>query len=97
MNTPLSDEAIAEGLAQTPAWKRADDTLTRTFRFSSFREAISFLVRVAFVAEELNHHPEIRNVYNHVTLTLTSHDAGNQITNRDLELARQIDRFCWVD
>ncbi|MCA9519800.1 MAG: 4a-hydroxytetrahydrobiopterin dehydratase [Myxococcales bacterium] len=97
MRTPLSEQALNEALGELPHWERAADALTRTFRFASFREAISFLVRVAFVAEELNHHPEIANVYNRVTLTLTTHDAGNKVTSRDVELAKKIDHFCWVD
>ena len=60
---PLADIEIKSALAGLPGWEHAGDSLRKTFQFGSFREAISFLIRVAFEAEQLNHHPEIENVY----------------------------------
>ena len=74
-------------------WTETKDTLTKKFSFTNFQEAFAFLTRVAFVAEKLNHHPEIHNVYNQVTLTLSTHSAGNKVTVKDYELAREIDEF----
>ncbi|MFO7313719.1 4a-hydroxytetrahydrobiopterin dehydratase [Rhodothermus marinus] len=93
---PLSREAIEAALAELPGWTYADDRLQKTYTFGSFREAVSFIVRIAFEAEQLNHHPELHNVYNRVTLALTTHAAGNRVTARDMELARAIERIAWV-
>lgn len=60
--------------------------LRRTFRFASFRQAIAFMVEVAFEAEARDHHPEWRNVYDRVEVELTTHDAG-RVTAKDLALA----------
>lgn len=95
-NKPLDKQQVAEALERLPEWSYTDDCLVRTYKFSSFREAVSFLVRVAFEAEDMNHHPEIRNVYNRVEITLTTHDAGDRVTGRDIELARRIEHFAWV-
>ena len=54
-----------------------NDALTKTFTFGSFREALSFMVRVGFEAEAMNHHPEWTNVYNCVFIRLSTHDAGH--------------------
>lgn len=93
---PLSREAIEAALTDLPGWTYAEDRLQKTYTFGSFREAVSFIVRIAFEAEQLNHHPELYNVYNRVTLVLTTHAAGNRVTARDLELARAIERIAWV-
>lgn len=72
-------------------WTEIDNRLCRELEFSSFSQAISFMVQVAFLAEKLDHHPNWSNVYNKVIIQLTSHDAGNRITEKDYTLARQID------
>lgn len=74
-------------------WKEENDQLTRSFEFKDFSEAFGFLARVAIAAEKANHHPEIKNVYNKVTLALTSHDAGNKVTEKDRDLAKAIDKL----
>lgn len=74
-------------------WKEENDQLTRSFEFKDFSEAFGFLARVAIAAEKANHHPEIKNVYNKVTLALTSHDAGNKVTDKDCDLAKAIDKL----
>lgn len=93
MSDPLADDAIADALEQLPLWRREGDALIATFRMRDFSEALGFIVRVGIEAERLNHHPEITNVWNRVTLRLTTHDAGNRITRRDLELAAAISRL----
>ena len=85
---PLSDDQITAALAELPGWERAGDALRREWQLGSFREAMGFLVRVGFEAEARDHHPEVWNVYSRVRLTLTTHDAGNRITEKDVALAR---------
>ncbi|WP_299990008.1 4a-hydroxytetrahydrobiopterin dehydratase [uncultured Pontibacter sp.] len=73
--------------------KETEDKLTRSFEFKDFRAAMAFMNKVADVAEELNHHPWWSNVYNKVEIELTTHDAGNTVTDKDVELARRIDQL----
>lgn len=89
--TPLSDDDIAAALDDLPGWTHEDDRLKKTYEFSDFREAISFVVRLSFYAEEMMHHPELENVYNTVSVALTTHDADGQVTEMDVELASQIE------
>lgn len=93
---PLSENEIASALNELPGWSCERDGLGRTFLFNSFREAMSFMVRVGFEAEAANHHPEWTNVYNRVVVRLTTHDAGNKITAKDVALARKISALAWV-
>lgn len=90
---PLSDAAIEDALSDLPGWSHSDDRLQKTYEFSDFRSAISFIVRLSFDAEEMNHHPELENVYNTVSVALTTHDAGGQVTEKDVELASKIEDF----
>ena len=75
------------------SWKEQDHKLVKHFEFKDFSEAFAFLSRVALLAEKHNHHPEIQNTYNKVSLSLTSHDAGNKVTDRDINLAKAIDNL----
>lgn len=75
------------------SWKEKDNKLVKDFEFKDFSEAFAFLSRVALAAEKQNHHPEIFNVYNKVSLSLTSHDVGNKVTDRDIKLAQTIDKL----
>jgi 4a-hydroxytetrahydrobiopterin dehydratase len=72
------------------SWEEADGALTRDFRFESFVDAFAFMTRVAFIAEELGHHPEWSNVYNSVQVTLTTHDVGG-VSALDAKMARKLD------
>jgi 4a-hydroxytetrahydrobiopterin dehydratase len=92
----LDGAAIEAALGELPGWRRDGDSLVREYRFGSFREAVSFIVRIAFAAEAANHHPELWNVYSTVRLRLNTHDAGNKVTARDLNLAREIESIAWV-
>jgi 4a-hydroxytetrahydrobiopterin dehydratase len=94
--TPLSNDQVAEALAELPGWTFEDDCLEKTFEFGSFRAAVSFIVRLAFEAEQQNHHPELANVYNRVQIRLRTHDAGNKVTQMDLDLAKTIEHISWV-
>lgn len=72
-------------------WKEENDKLTRTFKFDNFVEAFGFMTKVAFLAEKMDHHPNWSNVYNTVDIELTTHDAGNTVTEKDRKLAKAID------
>ena len=74
-------------------WKEENNKLSRTFTFKNFIEAFGFMTRVALVAEKMNHHPEWSNVYNKVEIHLTSHDAGDIVTDKDKKLAAEIDKI----
>lgn len=75
------------------SWKEENNSLTRSFKFKDFVQAWSFMTKVAMIAEKMNHHPEWNNVYNQVNITLTTHDKGNTITEKDRELAKKIDEI----
>lgn len=90
---PLSEEEIARALQELDGWDFEDDRLVKQVAFADFREAVGFIVRTAFEAESLDHHPEIRNTYNRVALALNTHDAGGKVTAFDVALAKRIDRL----
>lgn len=90
---PLSDQQITSALAALPAWRRDGETLTRTYVLPSFLEALAFMQDCAAEIERLNHHPEWTNCYNRLTITLSTHDAGDRITALDVELAKHLE---WV-
>jgi len=86
----LDDLAIDAALAGLDGWRREGGAILRDLRFPTFMDAIRFIDRVAVVAEEADHHPELSNVYWNVGIRLTTHDAGG-VTERDIALARAID------
>ena len=84
---------VEEALAGLPLWSRADDprlALSRTLIFNDFNAAFGFMTRVALMADKMDHHPEWSNVYNRVSVVLTTHDAGG-VTELDIRMARFID------
>lgn len=93
---PLTPADIKAGLVELSGWTHEADGLEKTFNFGSFRESMSFMMRVAFEAEDLDHHPEWTNVYDRVSIRLTTHHSDNKVTAKDLELARRIERINWV-
>ena len=72
-------------------WEEKDNTLYRKFVFKDFSEAFGFMTRVALAAEKMDHHPLWTNVYNQVEVWLSTHDAGNIVTDKDRKLAKKID------
>ena len=76
-----------------PQWEERDGALHRVFEFADFSEAFAFMTRVALLAEKAGHHPDWSNSWNRVEITLSSHDAGNIVTDADRELAARIDRI----
>ena len=74
-------------------WTEKDNTLYRKLEFKNFSEAFAFMVRVAIEAERMNHHPEWTNVYNKVEISLSTHDAGDIVTDKDVKLAEKINKL----
>lgn len=74
-------------------WIEENNRLKKSFKFSDFQEAFAFMTRVAFLAEAHQHHPNWSNVYNQVHIELTTHDAGNTVTEKDRKLAKAIDQL----
>ena len=74
-------------------WKEENNRLTRTFQFKDFIEAFGFMTQAALIAEKMNHHPDWRNVYNRVEVSLSTHDAGDVVTEKDKKLAEALDRL----
>ncbi len=72
-------------------WKEENNALRRSFKFKDFNAAFGFMARVALVAERMGHHPDWRNVYNTVEIALSTHDAGDVVTDKDRKLAALID------
>lgn len=91
MSSAVDISVIEEKLAGLAGWTFEDNSLKKTFSFSNYRDATSFLVRLSYEAEDLNHHPEIFNVYGTVKITLRTHDAGNKVTDLDFKLAEAIE------
>lgn len=91
----LSGPAINERLHELHGWTLSEedrDAIRKTFHFEDFNAAFGFIVRIALMAEAMNHHPEWFNVYNRVEITLSSHDVGG-LSERDFKLARAIDEI----
>jgi 4a-hydroxytetrahydrobiopterin dehydratase len=72
-------------------WQEQDNTLYRKFQFRDFSEAFAFMTRVAMESEKMDHHPKWTNVWNTVEIWLSTHDAGNIVTEKDRKLAQKID------
>lgn len=89
--TRLSAEQVAEGLAGLKGWKPdGERAISKRFVMKDHVAALGFVVKVAATAEAIDHHPEVHWVFNRVTFTLSTHDAGG-LTARDFELAKRID------
>ncbi|WP_262492928.1 4a-hydroxytetrahydrobiopterin dehydratase [Microscilla marina] len=80
-------------ITQIIMWKEENNKLKRTFEFKNFVEAFGFMSSVALIAEKMDHHPNWSNVYNKVEIELTTHDAGNTVTDKDKKLAALIDEL----
>ncbi len=92
MAKKLSPSQLHQALKNLSGWKEGAEgkTITKTYTFASFVEAISFMTRVAFFIEKENHHPEWMNIYNKVHVTLLTHDCGG-VSAKDISLALHMD------
>ncbi len=94
----LREDDLGNWLTALPGWElaRGGAAIARTFQFTDFSEAFAFMTRVAILAEKQDHHPEWSNVYNKVTIELTTHDADDGaggLTHRDMRLAKSIGKL----
>jgi 4a-hydroxytetrahydrobiopterin dehydratase len=90
MRSKLSDVEIQRALGALNGWSRRGNTLVKTFTFDRFADGIAFVNRVARIADEMDHHPDIDIRYTKVTMSLSTHDAGG-VTKTDLKLAERIE------
>jgi 4a-hydroxytetrahydrobiopterin dehydratase len=90
---PIKRDEIDSELKQLSGWSFEDDKIHCELKFKDFKQALSFMVRVGFEAEAQEHHPEWFNVYNKVNISLSTHDAGNKVTSKDIKLAKAIDKI----
>jgi len=74
-------------------WTTEHNKLKKTFTFKDFPEAFGFMTKVAIIAEKMNHHPNWTNSWNKVTFELSTHDAGDIVTEKDRKLAEEIDKL----
>jgi 4a-hydroxytetrahydrobiopterin dehydratase len=91
MSEPLKESEIESRLVNLQGWRYEEDHLKKSFAFSTFRDSITFLVRLSYEAEQRDHHPEIFNCYNRVEIAINTHDAGGKVTEKDFSLAAAID------
>lgn len=87
----LTDEQIETALESLPGWMHEDGALKKTFNCKDFQGAITFIVALSYVCEEIDHHPDIYNVYSKVVISSSTHDVGNKVTETDVELATRIE------
>lgn len=88
----LSHQQVDLQLEELAGWEREGDSIVKTYHFSDFIEAMSFMNQAAFYAEALDHHPEWRNMYNVVEVRLTTGDTGG-ITSHDIRLAKRMEHI----
>lgn len=88
----FSGPELKEALASVPGWAIVEGKLHKEYRFADFIHAFGFMATAALAIEKMNHHPEWLNVYNRVTVNLTTHDAGG-ITSKDTDLAKLLDEI----
>ncbi len=89
----LSSEVIEKEIEKLSGWSFGNDKISKKFEFDNFKDALSFMVRVGFEAEKQAHHPEWFNVYNRVEISLSTHDAGGKVTEKDILLAKAIEQI----
>jgi 4a-hydroxytetrahydrobiopterin dehydratase len=87
-----TEETIQAQLKELKDWQFINNGIEKKYKFLDFTEALGFIVQVGVMAEKRNHHPELFNVYNKVTIRLTTHDADG-VTDKDLELAQAIEKI----
>jgi 4a-hydroxytetrahydrobiopterin dehydratase len=94
MAEKLAADARKAALGKLKLWSEVSgrDAITRKFKFKNFREAFTFMTKVAEIAEQMNHHPEWTNIYQTVEVTLSTHDAGG-VTKLDIDMAEAMDKL----
>lgn len=87
----LNKTEIHKKLNNPESWTNTGNSLRKEFEFDNFKQALAFIVQIGLEAEVQAHHPSLQNTYNQVIVELTTHDAGYQITEKDVDLANAID------
>ena len=85
-----TEKSIQKELSELKDWKFINNGIEKNFKFLDFSKALGFIVQIGLFAEKANHHPELFNVYNKVTIRLTTHDADG-VTDKDIDLAKNIE------
>ncbi len=88
----FTEKTIQDELEQLNDWNFKNNSIQKEFEFKDFSKALAFIVQIGILAEKQNHHPEIKNVYNKVSLRLTTHDSDG-VTEKDIKLALAIDKI----
>jgi len=88
----FTEKTIQDELEQLNGWKFKNNSIQKEFEFKDFSKALAFIVQIGILAEKQNHHPEIKNVYNKVSLRLTTYDSDG-VTEKDVKLALAIDKI----
>ncbi len=88
----LNEQDLASAIQRLPGWSLQNQKLHRDYKFADFAHAFGFMATAAVLVEKMNHHPEWSNVYNRVSIDLTTHDAGG-ITQKDLQLAEVLEKI----
>ena len=91
MNHAMNQNEIESQLIHFPTWRLENEKLTKSLKMKDFREAMAFLVKLSYEAEQRDHHPEIFNCYNRIEIALNTHSVGGKVTMKDFELAAAID------
>jgi 4a-hydroxytetrahydrobiopterin dehydratase len=91
LNTIFDKQKIKNIMEQD--WTEQDNKLSKTYKFKTFADAMSWMIRASYTIEKMDHHPEWTNVYNQVRVSLSTHSAGNKVTEKDRELAKELDAF----
>lgn len=86
----LSEKEVNEALVEMEGWSFQNDAIHTSLEFENFKEAFSMMTRIAFEAENAQHHPEWTNVYNELSISLSTHDAGG-VTQKDIDMAKTIE------
>jgi 4a-hydroxytetrahydrobiopterin dehydratase len=88
---PMTDEAVAKALKTLHGWEHKNDTIEKTYSFSNYLAGLAFATTVGTLAEGLDHHPDILIKWHKVTVSFSTHDAGNKVTSTDIKAAEAIE------
>lgn len=86
-------KTIQSQLEDLKDWSYIDNAIEKNLLFTNFSQALGFMVQVGLLAEKANHHPEFFNVYNKLRIRLNTHEAQNSVTDKDIDLAKNIDKI----
>lgn len=89
--TPLSESEIAQRLAVLPGWEREGDTISKTFKLTSYANGLTFACAVGTLADGFDHHPDMLITWRKVKVTFYTHAAGNKLSHKDFEIAEAIE------